>query len=490
MKNKYIIVFVLTVLLFSCTDNFEDYNTDKKNPEAVAGEMLFSNAQKELSDQLSSTSVNQNVFKLWAQYWTETQYTEESNYNIAKRPQPDWKFRVYYRQILTDLQESKKLIAQAVPLTEEERFENANKIEIIEMLTVFAYQNLVDIFGMVPYSEALDIDNLYPAYDDGLTIYRDLIVRLDAAIAGMDATHGSFSATEDFYYHGNVNAWIKFANTLKIKLAINLSDVDLTLAGATITSALAGEGVFTSSIDDATMTYKSAVPNTNPLYVDIVLSGRDDFVPANTLIDTMNALNDPRRAQYFTLHDTSSVNGVEKLAYVGGRFGYTNSYLNYSHINPNIYKAEAPGLILTYTELLFYLAEAAERGFTVPLSAEEYYNDGIVSSFDFWGATDVATYLANPDVAYSTAPGTWKEKICLQSWLAFYTRGDVAWNTYRRLDGLKMNIPRRPKTLDGLPPRRFTFPIQEQSLNKGKYDLAAEAVGGDFLETRIFWDLQ
>lgn len=490
MKKTYIIVFVFITFISSCTDNFEDYNTDKKNPEAVAGEMLFSNAQKELSDQLSSTNVNRNVFKLWSQYWTETQYTEEANYDIIKRTQPDFEFRIYYRQILKDLKEAKKLIAEDVPLTEEEGYENLNKIQIIEVLNVFAYQHLVDIFGMVPYTDALNVDNLYPSYDDGLSIYEDLIVRLDAAIASLDATHGSFKTNEDFYYQGDVEAWIKFANTLKVKLAINLSDVDPTLAGSTITSALAGDGIFTSSLDDATMAYKSAVPNTNPLYVDLVLSGRDDFVPANTLVDTMNALNDPRRAQYFTLHDTSSVSGVEKLAYVGGRYGYTNSFLNYSHINPDIYIAEAPGLIMTFTELMFYLAEAAERGFNVPLSAEAYYNAGITASFNFWGTADLAAYLANPDVAYSTAAGTWKEKICFQSWLASYTRGDVAWNTYRRLDGLKMNIPRRPKTSDGLPPRRFTFPIQEQSLNSGKYAIAAEAVGGDYLETRVFWDVQ
>ena len=84
MKRTYILYFVLLTLFIGCTDKFEDFNTDKKNPSDVAGNSLFSNGQKELADQINQTNVNQNIWKLWAQYWTETTYTDEANYDIVQ----------------------------------------------------------------------------------------------------------------------------------------------------------------------------------------------------------------------------------------------------------------------------------------------------------------------------------------------------------------------------------------------------------------------
>ena len=88
-KLKFLIYLVLIIFIASCTKNFEDFNTDTKNPSDVPGETLFSNAQKALADQRASTNVNINVFKLWSQYWTETTYTDEANFDIVNRNIPD-----------------------------------------------------------------------------------------------------------------------------------------------------------------------------------------------------------------------------------------------------------------------------------------------------------------------------------------------------------------------------------------------------------------
>jgi hypothetical protein len=221
----------------------------------------------------------------------------------------------------------------------------------------------------------------------------------------------------------------------------------------------------------------------------MVASGRDDFVPANTIVDIMNELSDPRDTFYFTLIDTS---GNEDFVYMGGDYGYSSSFLSYSHVNPAITEPTFPGFLLTYTEVLFYLAEAAERGYTVPETAEEYYNLGIRSSILEWGGTalDVSTYLAQPNVAYTTATGDWKQKIATQSWIASYTRGLEGYNTWRRLDFPIFNLP---EVLEGGDyseiPVRFTFPVNEQTLNGDNYSTAAEAVGGDELTTKVFWDI-
>lgn len=476
MKNIHILlIFVLLSVITSCTDKFEEFNTDKKNPGIVSGESLFSNAQKELSDQISSTNVNQNIWKLWSQQWTETTYTDEANYDIVTRNIPDNTFRYYYRESLKDLTEASKVITETVAPFGEDPAVKTNKLFIIDLLKAYSFQQLVDIFGMVPYTDAVDINNVYPKYEDGYTIYKDLLTKVNAAVSGLQTSAGSFGAA-DLYYSGDVAKWIKFGNSLKIKIGITMADADNALAKTAIESAV--NGCFASADDDCLLAYLQASPNYNPLYADIVASGRDDFVPANTLVDKMNSLGDPRREKYFTLYDG---------AYVGGEYGYSSPFAQYSHIAPEIIKPSFNGILFTYSEIQFYLAEAAERGYNVPLTAAAYYNEGIKASFEFWGAAGVDTYLAKPAVAYATAQGTWKEKIATQSWIAAYTRGLEAYTTWRRLDFPIFNIAEFITEYSEIPVR-FTFPINEQTLNGANYKAAATAVGGDEMSTKIFWD--
>lgn len=484
--KKYIYLIVLTAFFAACTDKFEDYNTDQKNPAVVPGEALFSNAQKALVDQVSSTNVNLNVWKLFAQYWTETTYTDEANYDIVQRNIPDLTFREYYRGFLKDFSEAKTLITEKESTSTVGEAEKKNKLAIIEIHAVYAYQQLVDIFGNIPYSEANDINNLSPAYDDAFTVYKDLIARLDAAISQLDEANGSFGSA-DLIYGGDVTSWKKFANSLKIKIGITIADADETLSKSLIEAAV--PGAFTSSDDNALFQYQTSTPNNNPLNADLVLSGRDDFVPANTIVDIMNGLNDPRRAYYFTLTDTSSVVGVEKLAYFGGVYGSSSPYAQYSHIAPAIHEPDFPGILLTYDEILFYLAEAAERGFNVGATAESLYNSAVTESILFWGGTEAeaTAYLAHPSVSYTTAVGTWRQRIGTQAWIAFYTRGLEGYTEWRRLDYPILNIPHTIDNYNEIPVR-FTYPVNEQTLNKKSYTEAASAIGGDELTTKLFWD--
>lgn len=481
MKNKYLAYLLLTAIFVGCTDKFEEFNTDHKNPATASGNSLFTNGQKELADQVNQTNVNQNIYKLVAQYWTETTYIDESNYDLVTRGIPEQIYRFMIREALRDLDEAAKLIPEETGPAEVPTIEN--RLAIIELLKVYTFHQLVDVFGAVPYFEALNIDNVYPKYDDGDVIYEDLIKRVDAALSKLDPNEGSFGSA-DLFYGGDVESWIKFGNTLKVKLGITIADANPSLAKATVESAV--DGAFQSGADDCLMPYLSARPNQNPLYEEIVATGRKDYVVANTIVDKMNSLEDPRRQFYFTLH----TNGE----YVGGEYGYSNSYINFSHINDAILAPDFHGFILTYTELMFYLAEAAERGFDVPLTAEEYYNMGITNSILEWGGTqdDVDTYLARPDVAYATAPDTstdgWREKIGTQAWLANYTRGLEGWTTWRRLDYPILNVPQDWESVDDIP-KRFTFPIEEQTLNPANYADVAARIGGDNMSTKIFWDL-
>ncbi|HLP73796.1 MAG TPA: SusD/RagB family nutrient-binding outer membrane lipoprotein [Bacteroidales bacterium] len=482
MKNRYILFLGLAAVAASCTKDFEEFNTDTKNPSKVAGEALFSNAELTLTDQVNSTDVNLNVFKLFAQYWTETTYTDEANYDIINRAIPDFLFREYYRGFLRDFQEADSLIAKETTVTETEQAEKANKHAIIEMLVSYSYSNLVDIFGDVPYKQALNINNIAPRYDPGDSIYYDLIRRVTAAVASIDTTAGSFGTT-DLIYGGDTGKWRKFGNSLLLRLGITLADYNPALSRTTVQAALAG-GVFTSNADNALLKYLTAI-HTNPIYQDVVQSGRNDFVPANTIVNLMNTRQDPRRPFYFT----AQAGGV----YTGGIYGASSPYSQYSHIAGSISSPDFPGILLTYDEVLFYLAEAAARGYTVGGTPQQYYNSAVTASITFWGGTpaQAAAYLATPSVAYANAASgaSWQQKIGTQEYIAFYARGLEGFNTWRRLDYPVLNVAPAITSYAQIP-KRFTYPVNEQTLNKANYEAASQHVGGDLLTTRVFWDVK
>ncbi|MBA3706816.1 MAG: SusD/RagB family nutrient-binding outer membrane lipoprotein, partial [Bacteroidetes bacterium] len=419
--------------------------------------------------------------RTFSQYWTETTYTDESNYNITTRAIPDFEFRTQYRDVLNNLKEAKRVIPTESALVSNAA-EKKNRIAITEILSVYSFQRLVDIFGNIPYDNALDIDKISPSYDDAQGIYSKLFARLDAAIGSIDINAACFGDA-DLIYGGDAGKWKTFAYSLKLKMAITVADVPALDPAEKATSAVTG-GVMSSTADNASFAYLSSSPNTNPVWVELVASGRYDWVATNTLVDKMNLLKDPRRDDYFA---GNIVDSTGAPMYKGGIYAKSNKYGSYTHITPTVQLADRPALLIDYTEVQFYLAEAVERGF-IGGSATTYYNEGITSSILFWGGTttDAITYLANPDVAYATASGTFKEKIGTQAWLAYYDRGLIAWTTWRRLDAPIFNPP-SGKTIADIP-TRYTYPINEQTLNGANYKSAASAIGGDLITTKLFWD--
>lgn len=475
--KKIIYSIFLTSVIFSCD---VDESHDTKNPTDVPGETLFANAQKELVDQMVNTNVNTNIFRLFSQYWTQTTYTDESNYDITTRTVPDNHWEALYVDVIKDLSAARTAIEASATATDtaDDIAVRTNKLAIISLIEAYTYQILIDTFGNIPYTEALDINNVTPVYDDAKTIYQELITKIDTALDDLDESTGSFG-NSDLIYSGNVTNWVKFANSLKLKIGMTLADADNALAKSTVESAVSN--LFTSNEDNAALAYLSALPNTNPLYEDLVASGRHDFVVANTIVDVMNTLEDPRRPFYFTATSDGS--------YIGGTYGASNSYGSNSHPGANMTTPTFEGTILDYVEVEFFLAEAVERGFAVSGTAEEHYNNAITASILYWGGTDAEAtdYLAKSEVAYSSATGDYKQKIGTQKWFALYNRGFEGWTEWRRLDYPVLSAP-----TDGVineVPKRFTYPIKEQTLNGANYNSASSAIGGDLMTTKLFWDI-
>ncbi len=480
--KKILFIFLVLIVAASCT-KLEDMNVNTKSPSVVPSETLFTNAQRNLADQLASINVNTNVFKLFAQYITETTYTDEANYNIVNRNIPQNTFRTMYKDVLMDLKESVKIMdTEPAPVLDSDKKNLANRKAIVEIHRIYTYNRLIDMFGNIPYTEALDIDNVNPAYDDAVTIYKSLFADLDKAIATLKAGagEGSFGGA-DIIYNGDDAKWLMFANGLKLKMAIHIADAPngIDVNGA-ISSAVA-DGLFASNDDNALFNYLGATPNTSPLYMSLVASGRHDYVATNTMVDKMLAMDDTiRLALYYTkVKDT-----IASEAFKGGPYGASNSYPAYSHISKTLEDPTFPCVLMDYTEIQFYLAEAAAKSLGGVSGAQAYYDEAVKSSFNYWGATDAdaTAYLSNN--AYTDI-----KSIGLQEWIAFYNRGFFGWTSWRRHDVPTFNDPPNNYNGPGIFPNRYTYPVNEQTLNGANRAAAADAIGGDLQSTKLFWDI-
>ena len=489
MKKSLLLCLPALLVATSCVDSLTDYNVDPKRAQegAAPGVTLTSSAELGLARLLESTNVNLNPFRLFVQYWTETLYNDESNYNLKTRSIDRffWE-RLYVGRgstdptiapgVLANLREAKSLISADQFLDAKIK---ANQLACIEVLSVYAWTVLVDSYGNVPYSQALDYTNPQPQYDDAATIYTDLFKRLNAAIAQMNTTSDGLGSS-DLIYNGNMTKWAKFANSLKLRMAITTADADAGRA-KTQAEAAAAAGVFTSNADNTTFAFQSSLPNTNPLWEDLVNSGRHDFVGTSFFVENLKTLQDPRLSVYFK--PVAKTTGT----YLGGVNGGLNTASKFSNPGAVLEDPTLPGILASYSEVEFLLAEAAARGFSVGNTAASHYNAGITASIAQWGgsATDATAYLTMPSVAYATAAGDYKQKIGTQVWIALYNQPVQAWTEWRRLDYPKLTAP--VNALSPIP-LRLTYPSVEQNLNSANYTTAAAAIGGDKVDSKIFWD--
>jgi hypothetical protein len=476
MKKTFLTIFCFSILLASCEVD-EGLNIDKKNPTEVPGSGLFTNATRNFFDLMQSASVNFNVFRLYSQYWAQTTYPDESQYNQVTRGIGENMWITIYRDVLQDLKGARET------LIENEADNLDNKLAIIEFMEVYSYAFLVETFGDVPYTEALDPENPSPVYDDAETIYADLLNRLDAAIAQMDMSGDGFEPEQDPVYNGDMTGWIKAANSLKLRMAMRLAEVDIagvdsqTMAedAASDMSMLILNNEFNFGIQ-----YLGGAPNTNPVWVSLVQSGRTDFVGANTFVDVLQELDDPRLEEYF-----QPVGGE----YIGGVYGSANSPSSFSLPGEQLFDPTLPGNVITASEVYFLLAEAAARGYSVGGTAEEFFEEGVVASVLEWNAaseTEAEAYAAR---AWTETPGDELAKIAYQKWIALYNNGFEGWTVYRLFDdALPFNAPEDMTLADV--PTRFLYPTSEATLNPSGYQAAASAIGGDTKTTNLFFDVE
>jgi len=291
-------------------------------------------------------------------------------------------------------------------------------------------------------------------------------------------------ATGDLMYSGDMTKWRKFANSLRLRLAIHLSIKDPTKA-ATEAAAAVTAGVFASNADNATLRYLSTSPNRNPIYNDA--QGRDDYGLSKTYVDSLTSWADPRLPVFAQPNPAGT--GYQGLPN-GLNDGEGTPIVNISRFGAFWRStAAAPMDLLTYSEVLFLEAEAAERGW-IPggsAAASVFYTNAIKASMKQYGidTATTATYLAQGKVGYdSTALGATLaghlQQIAYQKWVSLYMQGMESWTEVRRTR-IPLLVPGIRAAFGagvaGKIPERLPYDDNEAVLNKANLDAAVAAQG-------------
>ena len=477
MKSIFNKFWVLTILvagltISSCSDVTE-LNVDPNSPTAVPASNLVTQAQFSLYNLMHSRGVNAEWSMLMVQHWSQNEYAEESRYLVdANSFNGTW--TSFYASALNELSVARNLVANDGNLPDAIK---TNQLAVIDIMVSDAFQSATDFWGSIPYSQAINPEFSNPEYDSQQSIYTALLAKLDAAVASIDASAGSFSSG-DIIYNGDAASWKRFGASLLMRMAMRVSDADGALASEYVNKA-AGHGVITSNAENALFAFDAANPDlSNPLYVDNVINNRDDFAVSDVLVNTLTDMGDPRLDVFSTVNN----DGVHR----GMPYGLTDAEafaLKSVTSRPSalVRSAGNPHVVMDHAEVAFMTAEAIERGF-LSGDAAGAYAAGVTSSMNFWGIADgIDGYLAaNP---YSS--GNWDEVIGTQKWIAFYMNGPQAWAEWRRLGYPELAVPAAASNPSI--PVRLPYPISEDTNNGSSIDAVTSDIND--LNTRVWWDV-
>lgn len=469
-RISYITLFALS--LISCSDNLDEINKNPNATETPLAPYLLTGSLKQGADLYWGSDSNFNSSLLFVQHWAKIQYTEPDRYDVSNGSFTSL-WNTGYATLITDLNTILKFSDQQA---------NSNYKGIALTLRSWTFLLLTDAFGSIPYKEAgLKVN---PAYNTQKEVYTGLLEDLKQAQSLLNPANGA--VTGDLSYKGDITKWKKLVNSLRLRIALRISDKEPALAKqAAIDATSDAAGVFTSNNDTFKFTYISS-PQQNP--ASAWFETRDDFRISKTLVDKLNELSDPRLPVYAQLPTDATVG-----KYVGGANGLSNSDANSQGFaktsKPGTYflTSTSPAVIVSYSETLFNLSEAVARGY-IAGDAEQLYKSAITASFNQFGITDataISNYLNQATVKYDAT--NYAKSIGIQKWIAFYGQGLDAFVEWRRLDYPVLKAG--PATvLNGQIPSRFFYPGTEQSLNGTSYQAAVAAQGKDLLTTKLWFD--
>jgi hypothetical protein len=501
------------VLAMACTDNYDDINTNK-NKISVLGPsqipFLFSKAQSTATNNGWNYQIAQNLFHdQYAQYFANTTTYFPSDRLVIRM---DW-IRAAWNPIYTEVVPQLQTILAETDVSSAEH-------ALANIWWVYTFHRLTDTWGPVPYKNA-GIAALGVPYDAQDVIYDDMFIRLDSAINTLDNfAGGNAFADFDLIYGGNLDKWKKFANTLRLRLAVRISNVEPGRAKTEGEAAAASGTLTTSPGDDALIVRTKKGDDFNGL----AIMDWNEFRMSAAMESVLKGYDDPRMPIYF-------LPAVTTGDYEGLRNGLTSADmaapLNKAEANSHhgdrwnsITGLETPSNVMATAEADFLKAEGTLLGWNMGGgTAKSHYENGIRNSMLQWGITDNAVinayisstntpvapgdFLNSPPltdvpVVWGATPEVQKEQITLQKWLALYPEGVEAWADIRRSGALKLypvansdnpDLPSTPSNPATNSIRRIPFINDEKVSNTVEVGRAESLLQGpDNITTPLWWD--
>lgn len=467
---KRALIFILSTGLFtfSC-DDLLDINQSPNAPSGSTTAFTLPVAQTTIAYMINLDLGIMTGFlnQYWTQAYQAAQYQVYDLYNYnGNQTATAWLHS--YAWALEDLKYvEEKALADGTP----------NYAAIARILSVYTYQVVVDVWDKAPYSESLQgkDGNLNPVYDDGEAIYDGLIVDLDEALALINtAAAATRPGADDFIYGGDMEAWIRFANTLKLRIYLRQSEARPAVAQAGIEELYTNGAEFLMAGDDAFVPFPGGANNQNPLFSGDISPNGLGGVNINgsaTIIEQFVDNGDPRVDFFFDPASSGTFTGVqigipqgEGITQLGSAPITANSIPS----STNVVAPTSPVYLMTAFESLFLQAEAVERGWGTG-DAEALYNAAVTESFAFTGHEDDAAALLAGAYAYPTGTEEGLNAIAKQKWFAMCGIMNVeAWAELRRFDYLDLepSVAGTGASLNGSTfPQRSLYPTSEISTN-------------------------
>lgn len=509
---KYIsIATALVALMSSCTGKFEEINTNpcEATQEQIGADgYIVSGALKSMQGYVCSAEEHEfQFFNIMTGGdlggYLACQHMGWNAQIVQYNPNDGWTNGAFNTQLPNTFVAHKQLKNSTTdPVI----------LAVADVIAVNVYSQITNIYGPIPYSKMGADGSLTAPYDSQEEIYHQMFATLTEAIKTLSEHSTSvFNANSDMVYGGKVSSWIKYANTLKLRLAMKVVYADPALAQQMAEEAVSNSfGTLESNADNATFVH----PQRNNYYLACVEWNGGDHSPAADIICYMNGYNDPRRPAYFTEQTLTADGG-----YIGLRRGLvTNGNATGRESQYNI-KTSDPMVWMVSSEAQFLKAEGALRGWNMGGSAGEFYRKGVALSFDQWGVGGVDAYLCSDSQpeAFTDYRGlglnapkpsaitpkwsdtdpfeTSLERIIVQKWIANWSTTDYeGWDDIRRTGYPKL-FPTANNHSSGLIPddgvaHRLPYPTNEKITNSENYAAAVALLNGngDNMASRFWWD--
>ena len=481
---------VMALCVIGCTGDFEEVNTNPNNPLSTTPNLLLTGLERDMMNSLLNEAWG--IGNIVIQHTAKNQFVNEDRYLWGE-------LNGVWNAVYDNMRDVNTIITQAKETNQ------TNYLGVALVMKSWMFSLATDCYGDVPYSQAAEGKSgvLFPQYDSQEDIYNGILSDL-AEANSLLASAGNISG--DVIYGGNVQKWRKLANSLRLRYLMRISDRrDVSNDMNAILNDPTTHPVFESNEDHAVYTYQASSPNQFPLF-STRIGSFNEFRASKTLVDFLSGLNDPRLYIYFRPTPVTEVtattdddkydgipNGLDDViaqTYNGGQqFQARIGALFYEQANTPLGIQVAKGVIMTYAELQFILAEAREKGLANIGNAETYYLNGINASFNYYSIDPDDNYFTQDNVTYTGTLEERLEKIGKQKWAAAYFQGYEAWFDWRRT-GYPILAPAVDNQNDDRIPVRFIFPRIEQSLNATNREVAIARQGADDINTRVWWDVQ